>query len=211
MVLKVYKSKALGFSLRVLHDDGACNRPACTKNFLNALVRPMLWKVLDVDVGPVVCSSTLSTLLEFPNENFLSSNHHTVNLFDCVLRSLEGLKMDKTVSKRVTFSVSNNLARKNVSEKRKGICKCLVVNTQVQVLDKNISCTSFTKRWIPLRPHHTAWTVLDQGVVHGIQSTFGISHMMKVDVGVAKGATCYCITADTDGSNGSDSVKDVKQ
>jgi hypothetical protein len=43
--------------------------------------------------------------------------------------------------------------------------KSLVVNSGVEVLDKDVAGTSFAKRGIPLRPHDTTRTILDQSVV----------------------------------------------
>jgi hypothetical protein len=109
------------------------------------------------------------------------------------------------------LSISDDLARKNVSEEAKGIVKLLVVNRLVEVLDENVPNTRTTKRGVTLAPHDTAWLSLDHGEVHGIESTFSVIQLVIVDIRVTEGATSNSVTAHTNRGNVADSVEDLEQ
>ena len=74
---------------------------------------------------------------------------------------------------RYVIGFMSHLARKDVAKDRESVIERLVVNGFVQVLNKDISNTRFTKGRVSLRPHQSHGTTFDQFIVHCIQGTFG--------------------------------------
>jgi len=109
------------------------------------------------------------------------------------------------------LTVSHNLTRKDVTKETESIIKLLVVDGFVKVLDKNVSDPRATKRGVTLAPHDTARSALDHGKVHGIESTFSITKLVVVHVGITKRTASYSVTADTNGSDRTDCIKDFVQ
>ena len=52
---------------------------------------------------------------------------------------------------------------------------------------------------------------LDEGVVHRVQRPLSILNLVEVDVTVPETLPRDCVTADTDGSDGTDSVENLKE
>jgi hypothetical protein len=136
---------------------------------------------------------------------------HTINVLDGALGSSGGLKVNKTVALGDTKIICSDLARKNLTKGREGVMEILVVNGRIKVLDENVASTSATQRRITLGPHNAAGTALDGGVVKLSKSTLTISNVVVVDVSVTKRSLGKDITADTDGSNRTNMVEDLKK
>mmetsp|Transcript_33748 Transcript_33748/g.81826 ORF Transcript_33748/g.81826 Transcript_33748/m.81826 type:complete len:657 (-) Transcript_33748:516-2486(-) len=182
------------------------------KFLVESLVIPLQWDLLDVTVGPVVLSWSLVASNKVSNLDFLSIDQHTIELVNGSIGSFSSLVVDVTVSLGVSrFTVSDNLTGKNVSEKAESIIKLLVVDRDVEVLDKDISNSRATKSGITLTPHNTAGPVLDHGEVHGVEGTFSIAQLMVVNVSISERATSDSVTANTDGGNWSNSIEDLEQ
>ena len=69
--------------------------------------------------------------------------------------------------------ILRNFATKNIAKGREGIVHGLIVNSLVEIFDKNISNTRSTKARITLAPHNTDWTAFQNVKIHCIQSSFG--------------------------------------
>mmetsp|Transcript_26446 Transcript_26446/g.61954 ORF Transcript_26446/g.61954 Transcript_26446/m.61954 type:complete len:245 (-) Transcript_26446:28-762(-) len=144
--------------------------------------------------------------------HFLPIDQHAIQLFNGSIGCFGSLVVDVTISLGETgLAVGDNLAGKNVSKQTEGVVQLLVVDRLVEVLDKDVSNTRSTKRWITLAPHDAAGLVLDHGEVHGVKSALGITHLVVVHIGVTKGTTSDGITANTDGGNGSNGVENLEQ
>jgi len=87
----------------------------------------------------------------------------------------------------------------------------LVVNGSIQVLDEDIALASLSESRITLGPHDAAWTAFDESIVQFLQGLLAISSGVVVNIGIAKGATSNGITANTNGSNGTDLREELKE
>jgi hypothetical protein len=81
----------------------------------------------------------------------------------------------------------------------------------MKVLHKDVSNSRSTEGRITLAPHNAARLGLDHGVVHGVKSTLGITDLVKIDISIAKRTSGDGVTADTNGRNRTDGVKNLKQ
>jgi len=119
--------------------------------------------------------------------------------------------VNETVALGDTKVVSSDLARKDLTEGGEGVVEILVINSRIKVLNENVASTSATQRRVTLGPHDAAGTALDGSVVKLSKSTLTISNVVVVDVSVTKRSLGKDITADTDGSNGTNLVEDLKE
>mmetsp|Transcript_40463 Transcript_40463/g.84182 ORF Transcript_40463/g.84182 Transcript_40463/m.84182 type:complete len:511 (-) Transcript_40463:2424-3956(-) len=173
---------------------------------------PLQRNILDVDVSPRVDIRAIVTAHKVPNLNFLSIDEHAVQLINGGVGSFGSFIVNVSVPFGFSvLAVRHDLTRKNVSKEGESIVKLLVVNGFVQVFDKNVANSRFTKGRITLTPHDTARLSLDHGKVHGIQRTFRISKLVKVHIGVTKGATSDSVTAHTNGGHRTNSTEDLVQ
>mmetsp|Transcript_13473 Transcript_13473/g.28244 ORF Transcript_13473/g.28244 Transcript_13473/m.28244 type:complete len:200 (+) Transcript_13473:1735-2334(+) len=146
------------------------------------------------------------------NLHFVTIDQHTIQLVDRGICSFGSLVVDVTISFRETiFTIGHDFTGKNVSEKTEGIVQLLVIDRLVEVLDKDVSNSRSTKRWVALTPHDAARLVLDHRKIHRVESAFRITHLVVVHVGVTKRTTGDGITTDTDGGNRSDGVENLEQ
>ncbi len=83
-----------------------------------------------------------------------------------------------------------------------------VIDTLVQILNKDIAHATPSHAGIALAPHNATRLALDIGKVHGFEGAFGVGDLVVVDVGVAEGATGDGIAADADGGDGTHGVED---
>ena len=91
-----------------------------------------------------------------------------------------------------------------------------MVDRLIKVLDEDVALSSLTQSRVTLRPHDAAKrtisamfimtqeavlflpsTALNERVIEPVKSALAISSVQVVDVGISKGATRNCITADT--------------
>lgn len=63
------------------------------------------------------------------------------------------------------------LAGQNVAKSREGVVQGLIINRLVQVLNENVTNTTFPQRWVTLGPHDAHRPAFDHVEVHCVQST----------------------------------------
>mmetsp|Transcript_4315 Transcript_4315/g.7659 ORF Transcript_4315/g.7659 Transcript_4315/m.7659 type:complete len:655 (+) Transcript_4315:323-2287(+) len=188
------------------------NLSKLSKFLVQTIIVPFVWNVLHVAICKVVLAWTFVATDEMANLHFLPVDQHTIQLVNGRVGSLGGLVVDVAISLGLSgFAIRHDLARQNVSKEAKGIVELFVIDGFMQVLDKDVANARATEGGVTLAPHDTAWLALDHGEVHGIKSTFRVTQLMVVHVGVSQGAASDGITANTDRGNGTDSVEDLKQ
>jgi len=108
------------------------------------------------------------------------------------------------VYEAITFGfamlVQGNLTRENITKGREGIVEFLVANGRGQVLNEDVSHTSFSDTWVTLRPHDSAGFTTKRVIVEGIQCPFSIDYTVKIDIGITQRPTCKRVPTNTDRS-----------
>ena len=96
-----------------------------------------------------------------------------------------------------------------------------MVDRLIKVLDEDVALSGLTQSRVTLRPHDATKrtmsamfimtqeamvflpsTALYERVIEPVKSSLAISSVQVVDVGISKGATRNCITADTNARQG---------
>lgn len=172
--------------------------------------------VLDIYVGEVglhLLEFALSILLGdmVADVDLLFVQKHAIDVLDGLLSSLVGLIMNKSVTLGVTVLVLGHLAAQNVAEGSKGVMESLIVDSDIQILDKDVTLSGLAKGRITLGPHDAAGTTLDDGVVEFLKGFLAVSGGVVVDIGVSKGATGDGIAADADRGDRTDLGEELEQ
>merc|ERR1711881_168972 len=208
MGIECNEPESLAFPLFVSHDDTTRDLSTFLKHRCHRVLVQRVAEVLheNILVLLLLVADLLKTLLlrhEFPDKHLLIVQHHAVHFRNRFLRRLFGFVVHEAVSSRLTFLISGNLARQNVSKSTEGIVQSLVVNVFVKIFDEDITDTRTPQCRVSLRPHNTAWTSLNRIVVHGVDGSFSISRLLKVNVGIPQRSSGDKITTDSDRQNGS--------
>jgi hypothetical protein len=145
------------------------------------------------------------------DKDLLVVQQHTIDGLDSSVGGLAGLVVNETITSRVAVLIDCNLAGEDVTKRGKGVVEGLVVNRLIEVLDENITLRALPQRRVPLSLHDTTSASLDQRVVQRVESTFTVSSVEVVDVGVTERSTSDGITTDSDGSDGTDHVEDLEK
>ena len=175
VVFEVDETEALGATVLIGGDDAGSDGAKLGEESLDLLLGDLGIQVLDVDVGEVglhLLDLGLTLLLGnvVSDVNLLVVQQHSVDVLDGVLSSLVGLVVNETVSLGLTI-LGGDLAGQDVAEGGEGVVKSLVVDGGIQVLDEDVAGSGLAEGGVALGPHDAAGTVLDQGVVQGLQGT----------------------------------------
>lgn len=186
------------------------------KQLTELVVGDIRSNVLHVNVGEVglhLLELALAVLLGdvVADVDLLLVEQHAVDMLDGLSSSLIGLVVNETVSLGVSVLILGDLAAENVAKGSKGVVESLVINSNVQVLDEHIALAGLAQSGVTLGPHDTARAALDEGVVELLQSLLAIGGGVVVHIGVAKRAAGDSVTADTDGSNGTNLREELKE
>merc|ERR1719339_463025 len=181
----------LALDIPILHHFVGGDLAKLGEHFLEFLVSKVLSEVLDVHVGELLGLLSQLLLVE----------QHAVDLLDGVHGGLLRLKMNEAIAFGATVGVLGNLAAEDVPEGREGVVHRLVVDALVQVLDEDVADTAPPEGRVTLAPHDTDGTSLEHVKVHRVEGTFGISGLLKVDVGVPKRAPGDHVPTHSDGED----------
>jgi hypothetical protein len=115
------------------------------------------------------------------NVDLLVVEEHAIDGLDSALCGLCGFIVDEAVSLGAAVFIHGDLARQNVSERRKGVMESLaevssgtevgrgdhrnaylVVNALIQVLDKHVALASLAECRVALRPHDPAVIIVNR-------------------------------------------------
>jgi hypothetical protein len=142
----------------------------------------------------------------------LSFDGHAIDFFDGFVRRFHGFELDESVPAGFTRgTVDRDFAGQDVAKQRKGIEQSFVVDVLGQIFDKDVAGARLAHGGVPLGPHDAASLAHDWHVVHGVESTFGIVVGIEVDVCVAQRTTGDAVTTDTNGTDGSDGIKNFEK
>merc|ERR1740128_1410515 len=207
------KAESLQFASFLSHN---LERRNLSKHLVQLVLTHFISKVLHIHICELLglLSKLLLPLLsgdETADKDLLVKEQHTVGLLDSVLGSLLSLKVNKSIALAVAFSILGDLTRQNISKGGECIVHLFVVDTLIQILDENITHTTSTEGGITLAPHNTHGTVLQHLEVHQIKGTFGISRLLKVDIGVSKRPTGNHVPADTNGEDRADNAEFLEE
>jgi len=128
-----------------------------------------------------------------------------------VVGTLLVFEVYEAIAFRFAMLIQGNLTRKDVTEGREGIVELFVANSESQVLDEDISYTSFSDARITLRPHDSAGFTTKGVVVEGIQCPFSIDYTVKIYIGITQRPTRQRVPANTDRSKRAHRVKDIAE
>jgi len=119
--------------------------------------------------------------------------------------------MNEPIPLGVTIFVGSSFARQNVSEIAEGFLQGFVINLFVEVFDEYIPDTRFSQTGVSLGPHDPANLPFDLGVAHRFEGFFSVRNIVKVDVGVSKRSPGYSVPANSDRSNWTNAVEELKE
>lgn len=214
--LKVDETEALGLAFLILGKCARHDRAERSNEGLKVLLGGFGVKVLDVDVGELsleLLNLGHSLLLGnvVTDVDLLVVEKHTVDSLDGGIGGLTGLVVNETVASGLTVLVSGDLAGQDITESSECVVEGLVVNRRVEVLDEDVSLGRLSERGVSLRPHDSAGSSLDEGVVEAVKSSLTIVGVEVVDVCVTKRSSSDGVSADSDALNRSDHVEDLEQ
>jgi len=86
-----------------------------------------------------------------------------------------------------------------------------VIDRFGQVFDEDVTNSALAEAGVTVRPHDTAGSAADGLVVVGSQGTLSIFSAVEVDVSISEGAASGSVTANANGGNRADLVKDIKE
>ena len=128
--------------------------------------------------NPAICQDDLVLLIDL--QALTQKKKNKILLYLALLYFNSRIKQN-WINSYLGFAIRGilrNFATKNIAKGREGIVHGLIVNSLVEIFDKNISNTRSTKARITLAPHNTDWTAFQNVKIHCIQSSFGCKEIL---------------------------------
>mmetsp|Transcript_21873 Transcript_21873/g.46978 ORF Transcript_21873/g.46978 Transcript_21873/m.46978 type:complete len:220 (+) Transcript_21873:2179-2838(+) len=167
--------------------------------------------MLDVHIAVHLRGASVRTLLEGAHKHGLLSNLHSIHTLNSLLGCVISLIVYEPVPLGFSAVVGGNLARQDVPEQGKRVIQSLVVDGAIQVLHKHVARATLAKTRVTVRPHDTALTALDGGIIQGVQGLLRVSDIVKVHVSVPQGRARPRIPAHADRGHAPNCVENLIQ